>query len=96
MADKIRLWTGYEVEVEEGWEQHLVNALIGEIMVGSFKSGAAESWDDALRMMLTECDRLSRVYKLHLSALLVRVFASLDKVLRNIQDAPKMSDKLTN
>ena len=90
--DKIILATGYEVKVEEGYEKHLPQAILGEFVLNPV---AAEiyGWDDGLRLAVGECDRLSRMYPLPYNALLLEfakiMVLALDEEKKNdVNDLP--------
>ena len=77
MLEEITLSTGYKVHIEEGWEQHLFNALLGEIVLKKVES--AGSWDEGCHLLVQEANRISREYNLSFCYLLRGVFALLEK-----------------
>jgi len=56
----IVLSTGYAVDVTGGWEEHLANALIGEIFVTT----AEGDWNSRMRAVMAEVDRVCAYYGL--------------------------------
>lgn len=58
---KIILATGYEVVQDPGWEDHLAQAILGEIFLSPLKN-RRYNVDDALRLTFGECDRISKTY----------------------------------
>lgn len=80
MDEPIKLWTGYEIAIEDGWEDHLTNALFGEVLFRTLKNGIAEDWDDGIHLVIIECERLCKVYSLSYLNLLRGVFRRMEKL----------------
>ncbi len=87
----IVLATGYEVEIEEGYENHLCNAILGEIVLNPANEGVYDL-DTGLRLALSECDRISATYNIPYNALIRNFFRNLEKVMEKVErTSPKGS-----
>ena len=91
---KIILSTGYEIEIKEGWPEHLWNALVGDILIGSLRDEITDNWDNAMRLMILECDRLSWVYKISYARLIVDVVERFEFIMEMTNDTPPFPEDL--
>jgi hypothetical protein len=79
-VDTITIATGYQVEKKNGWENHLAQAILGEIAITPVKEKIYD-FDDGLRLAVGECDRVCKTYGIPFSNIFFRMANAMIKVL---------------
>ena len=74
----IVLWTGYVVEYEEDWENHLVYALLGETISNMPKTLPAPVRE---RLIQLEAERVALLYELDYKELALRINSLIRETL---------------
>jgi hypothetical protein len=82
----ILLATGYEVELEAGWEDHLGQSILGEMMLNPVNNKVYD-FETALCLAQNEIFRISKTYNISYSDLLLGFFKKMIVVFQKAQES---------
>ena len=80
----IVLATGYKVDIGENYQGHLLNAIVREMVVRPVTEEVYDL-DTGLRLALSECDRISALYRIPYKDLILGFFRTLVKMIGSIE-----------
>ncbi len=82
----ILLATGYEVKQEPGWEDHLVQSILGEMVLNPVNNKVYD-FEIALKLAQDEVYRISKSYNISYSKLLFNFFNKVIVVFQKAQES---------
>jgi len=82
----IVLATGYEVELGAGWEDHLTQSILGEIVFNPVNNKVYD-FEVALKLAQDEVYRISKSYNISYSDLLFSFFKKMIVVFQEAQES---------
>jgi hypothetical protein len=82
----ILLATGYKVDLEAGWEDHLEQSILGEMVLDPVNNKVYD-FETALRLAQNEIFRISKTYNITYSDLLLGFFKRMIVVFQKVQES---------